>query len=1074
MLYTYPSNRLEQLVEALRVLLQSLPRAPLAADQVLVQHPGMRHWLSMMLAHGSAQRICMNVRYRLPADFFWQLIRCLLGNDAVPERSPYSREILSWRLYQLLAEPRLQGISLLAEPSRYWRDARAAQQDLRRLQLAQQLADLYEQYLLYRPDWIERWQHNPEEHWQALLWSLLVEQKPEHPLRLIRRALHQTKSPAQALPENIFLFGLNTLAPLWLDFLAAISGHTDSDLHLFYLNPSAEHWDDLQSERAHISALLRTEARQRAEWLTDEDNFFQQQASNPLLTSLGMQGQAFVRLLSALAHYDTPLFTHQFATGLLGDVQRDLVQARDARQQPRPLPQAATLMVTAAPTLYREVQGLHDWLLHQLQQDVTLTPKDVLVMCPNIEDYAPHLRAVFAGAGEHFNAEQPRLPCSIADRSLTEDDPTIALFLELLSLPEARFTRSQVVSWLQVPALAARFGLVAADIAKIERWLERAHVHWGLNKQHKSAWLAGEVSDHYSWQQGLSRLILGMAWGDEDAFVQERALLSDVEGQDAALLGTLANLIATLQRLQHEMATERTPSGWQVFLSQQVQLGLLAMGPDFARSQRLIAEALDDLNDYASQAGVGAELVGLAVIRQLLSSRFAGPDRVNRSFLTGQVTACSMVPMRSIPFKIIAVLGLNDGEFPRLRAPLGFDLLAQDAPRLGDRSRRGDDRYLFLEAILSARQSLYLSYQGCDERNNDARPPSILLDELCDYLQRGYGWQPSQQIRRLPLQPHSAANYSGDWPSYEQPWQSAIAAQQPANPSLPVSEHRPLWALADWVHCFTHPPRFFAQQRLGLYLTDRLTEDTDSEPFVLSSLDRYQFQEQWLQRHFAQATTTPIAIERMAASAYPQGLQTEPTLLQWEQAAQSFSAQLKIEGAAAIERQPCQLRLAQTQLDADLPWVGDRLLFWRLAQLRGQDCVHLWLAHLMANSQRPVSSRFWARGQNEQFELLSFKPVPQPLAELERWYNQLLDCLTKPLLLNADFALLLLRERWQEQHFNRHWFGDEYRPGLAQDPYIRHLYHYAPTFSEIEQQLKTLYGPLIDYGELTVQAALDG
>ena len=710
MIYTYPSNRLEVLAQALACQLSQSNTPVLSPQLILVQHPGMQHWLNMQLA--TEHQIAMNLAFPLPVRQLWELIRLVLGDQKVPQQSPYAREVLVWRLYPLLADPQITDDPVFAAPTRYWQQQSPHQQALRRYQLAEELADLFEQYLIYRPDWIRAWDqgqftlpntaephhqtNSDTQRWQAGLWQRLTQAEPLHPVALLDLALKQLpKGPAHPLPDELFIFGINTLAPLWLDFLKTLSSYKQLDIHLFYLNPTNEFWQEAVNDK--------TAARQRALWLEthDSESGFITDQGNPLVTGLGRQGQTFVRLISDWADIEVEAFAEPTESTLLGSLQADLLRFYDARENPRSVDDHSIHFVSAHNAL-REVQALHDWLLDQFSQHPDLTPKDIVVMCPKIEDYAPFFEAVFATHWDTETTGTLRLPCSIADRKLDDTDPTLAAFIELLSLPDARFQVSQVMSWLQVPSIAQRFGFTAADLSLIRDWLQAAAIHWGLDADHKQQWITGQRQTAYTWRQGLERLLLGFAWGDEAALVQDQLLLPQVEGQDAQILGRLIDFIRRLEALLNAFKRPRSLSEWQVFLQEQLVDTLLDEPDTPSEVPEVLLSTLRSLGEKAQKAQFDDPLP-LAVVRDLLRKEFASPTHTGRQFLVGKITVCSLVPMRAIPFKVVALLGMNDGEFPRVRAPLGFDLMANTAARPGDRSRQEDDRYLFLEALLSAR-----------------------------------------------------------------------------------------------------------------------------------------------------------------------------------------------------------------------------------------------------------------------------------------------------------------------------------------------------------------------------------
>lgn len=1065
MLYTYPSNRLENLVDALDTLLQSLPRAPLAPDTVLVQHPGMQHWLSMELAKRSDQQICMNMQYPLPVRYFWDLIRMIIGPENVPERSVYSREILVWRLYALLEREDIAADPLMSEPTRYWQKQSQTLQSRRRFQLAEQQADLYEQYLMYRPDWIEHWEANPAEHWQALLWQHLIDQNPNHPLRLMKQAMKQVKASATELPPHFFLFGINTLAPLWLEFLSAIAEQTETDIHLLYLNPSAEHWDDLKTDKQRIKQLIQSTAQPRANWLGDDSEFWLHQADNPLLTSLGMQGQAFVKLLSQNAHYDAHVFSRPAARGLLGALQSDLLEATDGRISPKKIETTQTLQVTSAHSAFREVQGLHDWLLHQFNADASLTPKDVLIMCPNVEDYAPFVQAVFSRGFSDDAEDSPPLPCSIADRHLKDADPTVAAFLDLLTLPDARFEISQILGWLRVPAVSDKFKLTNDDLEKISRWLQHANVHWGLNAEHKRHWVDGPTTDHFTWKQGLDRLVLGFAYSDETSYVNEQVLLEPVEGHDAVLLGTLVHIIEQLQSARSDLTTPRTPGGWQSYLIEQLRLAILSTATEFERSHQSILKAINDFTEFANRAGLNNAPIPLPVVRHLLENAFASPEHTGSQFMTGQITVCSMVPMRSIPFKVIAILGLNDGEFPRARPPLGFDLMATDSPRLGDRSRRGDDRYLFLEAVLSARQALYLSYQGFDSQKNEPKPPSLVLEELFSYLSQAYGWERTQQIRQLPLQPFSPKNFEGKFPSFEQRWDFSIS-DEPTLVQLSDLDNNQTWHLNDWVNFFDHPTRVLANTRLNLFHQIHTDDLDDSEPFALNNLDRYQFQDQSIKQALGLAKPQDIFTVNRAASAYPLSTIARDISDEWQAQVESFTDQLNEENITSLTHQSVTVTLGDNTLTAELPFAPAgqderHVLYWRMANANGKDMIRLWVSHMLANTEQPTLSKGLYRGKDGETQVIECRPMSNARTVLNEWNTVLRSGLKEPYILNATFALSMLAEQWDEVNYWKKWQGDQFRVGLGSDPYVLTFFDEAPEFNTVDALVQRVYGELV-------------
>ncbi|SEK87835.1 DNA helicase/exodeoxyribonuclease V, gamma subunit [Colwellia chukchiensis] len=1034
MFYLYPANKMENLLVLLDKIQQLSPLPVFAQDTVIVQNAGMQHWLNMSLA--KQRGISMNMRYALPSQFLWHLIRSLASEQDVPEQSPFSREVMTWRIDTLLASAKVLKDDSFNVASDYWRENQATEQafteteQLKRYQLACQLADLYEQYLIFRPEWIHAW-HQGEFNaydqvnsasttdnqadqklaaqsnaiWQGKLWHLLVQEQSYDPQELVELAIknlhHSENLSVQALPERISFFGINAMAPLWLEFINALSQKID--VHFFHLNPCYAYWGDVVTEKNAIEAWLKgTDFSAPAQEHTDDQASdladINLPVGNPLLANLGQQGREFMALLYQYSTINIEVFESALSdlanaassstvtdtateanhalqrsqANVLACVQQDILSLSDARQQQinsaqEPAKIDGSIIITSAHSALREVQGLHDWLLHQFNQDPSLTPKDVLVMCPQVEQYAPYVNAVFTRGWQDIGDEVPPLPCSIADRVSKDAEPLVAAFAQLLSLPDSRFQVSSLIALLRLPAMQARFAINLDDIEKITQWLDIAAVHWGLDQAHKQQVLAqshgaitsnvdptraelDNVSDSFTWQQGLSRLMRGFAFADHSVIYQNQLLLPTIEGSDSELLGKLMLIIEQLQLSAVNMAKARSAQQWQLFL---FELLAQLFDDDNDNGLAIIRRAIESLVEYCQHANY-SQHISLAVIRDFLNSHFSQPDP-GRQFMVGQVTFCSMLPMRSIPFKIIAVLGLNDGEFPRQRQPLSFDLMTTTAAKLGDRSRRGDDRYLFLEAIISARQALYLSYQGKNINNNKDRQPSLVLKELMEYLARGYGWPllglnqtptacSANQVRQLPMQAFSEHNYRGAFASFDANWLNlARAGKSEANHDIKgqaqpqtqypnasreeqaaVKEQDNLLS-SELIRFYQHPSRYYAQQVLNLYLDSRDTLINDVEPFVPNRLDSYLLRQDLLNYYLApeqsRQSCEDILLTARLAGSLPDLPSTDALIAGWQADSETFSQFIRRELAqpgaenAALSLQPIDCRVSLNLAD---------------------------------------------------------------------------------------------------------------------------------------------------------------
>ncbi|MBF0255925.1 MAG: exodeoxyribonuclease V subunit gamma, partial [Gammaproteobacteria bacterium] len=726
MLQTIHSNRMERLVQALLERLQRPLRDPLASEIILVQNPGMARWLSQQLA--LAGGIAANLEFPLPASFAWRMQQVWLGQDL--DLGTYDKQSLRWQLMAilpaLLPQPQFLGL-------RQYLDV--ADEEIRRYQLCGRIADLFDQYLVYRPQMLLDWQQGSlpsqaDAAWQALLWRALVARTPgEHRAALYQRFLQQASAaPAELirekLPERVSVFGLSALAPVYLKVLEVLAEHAEVCLYL--LNPCAEYWADIQDDKG--------QARRRARWRRQgqQDQSALLDVGNPLLASMGQVGQALLDQLLEAGAAEAQLFAEPAGANLLQQLQGDILQLQDRSSgllAERSLidPADRSVQIHACHSPMREVQVLHDQLRACFDELDDLEPRQLVVMAPDIASYAPWIEAVFGNA-----SGERHIPWSIADLPPL-DAPLLRGLEQLLRLPESRFEASAVLSLLELPALAARFGIDGAGLERIRRWVQETAIRWGKDGQMRAE-LGLPATQANSWEAGLQQLFFGYALAPQGQLYEGVLAYADIEGAEAEWLGNLAELLRQLDHWRRELARPLPAQAWVERINR-LLAAFFRPNPDEAELLQRVRNALVDLAQRCQQSGFDQPL-SLHLIRAELNQALASSQGAQR-FMVGGVTFCNMVPMRSIPFRVICLLGMNDGQFPRRDDPLGFDLMAQ-LPLASDRSRRLDDRYLFLEALLSARERLYISYVGNSQRDNSPRNPSVLVSELIDYLQRGW------------------------------------------------------------------------------------------------------------------------------------------------------------------------------------------------------------------------------------------------------------------------------------------------------------------------------------------------
>jgi len=1002
-LCVHRSNRVEALVEALAELLARPVGGPLATEPIVVANRGMAVWLSMQLARRFG--VWSGAEFPFPRRFVARVLEAVLGERAA-SLALDERERLLWTVL-----PRLEASldrPAFAELRHYCKDDPTG---VARFQLARQVASLFDEYLVHRPELVLGWERGQGDEWQAELWRSVVELRGTEHFAGLQEGFFSTlarltERPPQ-LPARVTVFGVSTLPPVLLRMLAALGRWVD--VHLFVLSPSRQWWAGIRSHRE----VLRELRRVGPEALPTIDE------GNPLLASLGAVGREFQAVLEAETDYVEPArdaYVDPPHDRALGVLQSDLLQLRWRGRDPlgrsnaEPVvlaPDDDSIAVLACHSRLREVEVLHDRLLELLARDPTLQPRDIVVLATDVDTYAPLVEAVF----ERDRSDPGFLPYCIADRSARAESPTLEAWSRILALVGGRATASEVLDLLVLEPVQLRLGISPDDVDTIATWVAHAGIRWGIDGRHRGR--HGQPKhDEATWRFGLRRLLLGWALPTERRELFGGVLPYDeIEGSRADLLGRLVEFCERLFALADALEKPRAPRQWQADLDL-VLADLLA--PTRTREWELdeLRAAVAAVADAAEAAGFAGD-IALPAFHEAVLDKLGG-DRPARGFMSGGVTVCGLQPMRAIPFRVVAMIGLGDGDFPRSSPPLAFDLV-RASPRLGDRSRRADDRYVFLESVLSCRQHLVFTYVGQSSQDDRDLPPSVVLSELLDALDESFvvagDDRPGAARRRLvvrqPMQPFSPRAFgAGDDPrvfSYARAWlegAEALAGQRDGQRRAPLFVHRlappdddeGALRLDRLVRFFQQPVRELLRRRLHVDLRTWEDDIGDREPMELDGLQRWRLGDELLRQRLDGVPLATAFDLLKASGALPLG-----------SVGKAVFDGLTTDVGRIVEMVRQRRDVAPRTIEIDLPiaWVahagipaGHERLIGRLADVdasgrvvarfsrpRARHQLAAWIEHLVLCAALPdarPTTMLLGRGEDD-LEVVELAPVDDPL-----------------------------------------------------------------------------------------------
>ena len=1050
------SNRLEVLSQALAASLSEPLSSPLTPEVIVVQSRGMQRWLSMELARTSG--ICANVSWPFPNAFVLDMFSRILPGVIQPPL--FEKDALTLRIMDCL--PGLLSQDGFSRIRDYLQGDTAG---MKLYQFSAMMANIFDQYVIFRPELVLGWEEGKgaptgyPENWQAALWKKIIEGIDANHRARLKQLFSRGLSQADRanLPERVSIFGISYLPAFHLDVLKGLA--TLIDVSLYCLNPCREYWADIMPERR----ITRIAGK-----VPDTDLHLE--SRNDLLAGMGRLGRNFLDMVLDLDPEEMDLFAEGGRSTMLAKVQADILNLRTTGDEgaEEVEPGDCSIQVHSCHSPMREVEVLLDTLLALFEnppsprsspargeevfgspspqsseslsvipaeagiQDLSgflgprfrgddkknnllrqrargeevlegLEPKDVLVMAPDIEAYAPFIRAVFDMAGD----DSRRIPYSISDRSFRRSSQLADALMAVLDLAGQRFEASLVMDLLDKAPVRTRFGIDEEAVRKIHAWVTSANIRWGRDgKDKEEIGLPG--FEENTWGFGLKRLLLGYAMaGGEEGLFDGIAPLTDMDPASAELLGSFVEFVHRLFSGVEELRQERGLSEWSKVLLKIID-DLFAADEETLQELLQLKSAVRNLDKIARDAAFTGT-VSIDVVRHHLEKAF-GHAAEGAGFLERGVTFCSMLPMRSIPFKVICLMGMNHESFPRRDYASGLDLMAMH-PRKGDHSRREDDLYLFLEALLSARDVLSISYVGQGIQDNAPIPPSVVVSTLLEYLDKSFvtekGKASEGVVVKHCLQAFNPRYFTPGTGLFSYSRDNARAAEALLSPQQEMEGNRSVLAepgeefktidVERFIRFFRNPVEYFLRNRLQAGLPDEAAVVEGREPFSLDGLRRYEVMQRLLHDRLKSSSTAQYKDLLRAEGVLPHGMPGEIVLQAMVHNIDTYIPFIRdIVGEQGIIKQDIAVSLDGFTITGMIDTTADGgFLRFRPADIKASDLMRAWISHILLQVFRPgavVQSRHMGKKRQA-----LFAPVADPEAVLTGLLNVYWQGLSMPM-----------------------------------------------------------------------------
>jgi len=763
----YRSNNLEHLCSKLAAKTGTNDLSPFAQEIIVTQSAGMTAWVKTELAKRNG--IIANISFMNQDSLMNELMGFLTGN-----KQENARDRIRLQVYGLLGSEGFRE-TFPAVASYYQND------DLRRIQLSDKISDLFDQYQLYRPEMIKLWDKellagdsDSDENWQQWLWKKTETiSRKDMSDRMISEMKVRKKELASKYPR-ISLFGITVFTKFHLDFFRELADCTSLDIYLCL--PS-----DLQG------------------------------VNNDLLESFGSKARELKLLVSGTFDVQEPfekVFCRKDTS--LAKLQENILEDAAISQYP----EDGSILINSCHTPGREVECLYNYLLDLFEKDKNLKPGDILVMTPDIDKYAPFIKAVFKNAPVRF-------PFKVSGAAKNKEDSIAAALEMIVKFTEEDFTSEKVISLLENKRIRASYSINDTDY--LRSVVKNANIRFGYRNNES------DDTRYVSWEYGLEKILLGYAMLTDREFpAKDGTMLFPYRDSEASESHDLLRLKAFVEKLRWIISEKEKPRNlydWKSFLLDVTET--MIWHDDFDREERADLSSVYRSLSYINNIDC-LEEVPFKVFLNELDSKLFGETR-ELQLNTGDITVADPTPVRGIPFKIICILGLDNEVFPSGNNYMDFDLLGENY-REGDRNKKETDKYLFLDTLLAAREKIWISYTGRSIKNNNEIPPSIVIDILTDHL--GI----NNIIIKQPLHGFSSV-YQKDDPRMF----SYLYNETETDFGTGVNENAGNHDLTvyGFLSFFEHPAKWYFRNILGISYEEEEVTLPENELFTIDHLQRW-------------------------------------------------------------------------------------------------------------------------------------------------------------------------------------------------------------------------------------------
>ncbi len=953
----YQSTKLELLSKKFAQTIKKKKKFPLAKDHILINSAGMQKWLSLEVT--SENSIFTSASFLFPEQLTTLLYESISGEKR--KASPFNAESLKWSILEIFSNP--EKFSSAKYFNKYTEN-----DSVKTAQLSIKIADLFDQYTIFRPKMIERWEkdelfykNDKNEKYQSELWREVKKKSGSafmdrsRLLRYIAENIEKAAEDGKIPFETLYVFGVSILPPYYVELLKIISKHIS--VEAFLLNPSNEYWGDAFSDKEKLKKGI-------------------EERSNKLLENMGMAGRYFFDSIAELESSGDILVSENIEKEtILTAIQKDIQSFTETIAEEKISDDSIKFISCPGPM--REMEIAFNHLLKNIESG--MKPHEIAVMAPDISVYAPYIDAVFGTCESKLT-----IPYTIADLSPQNESGITKIFLSICDIAERDFLPEEIINIFENINVLSAFKVKEKDVHILREWIKSSGIRRNENPD------ISEISG--TWETGIKRMLLGYAFDDTDYKIEPSFFPYDqIEGLQASVLGSFLDFYETFTDFRKRTLVKKELSQWIDILNALIEK-IFVKNDETLREINYLETMLASFAFEAETSGFNS-FISFSSLKEFIK-KYTSAESSGSGFISGGVTFCSMKPLRAIPFKMIYLIGINSDSFPRKQHKPTFDIISSH-PEKGDRNSRESDRYLFLETIMSAREKLYISYKGINVNNGTVSLPSPLAEELKDCISEKYSKEELKITETHPLQPFDKKYFiktSSLFTYFEENWPASEKKERKDTIIKEIPDDLKNINAETFADMFADPAKFFLCSRLGIKKDYEEKPFPKYEIFKMDSLDTYSLKQGFLDRISKGHTINTLYGKLKLDSKIPYGALGKTVVKKtFESMSLMLDTLVRYQSGTKNKIKLNNILLGNGENITVSGFIDNiyetGLVTGRPAKApKEKDIIKLWIYHLLANYEKEMRSFFISEEKVVSFKSLTKSEAAYELNNLASLY----------------------------------------------------------------------------------------